>query len=111
VAGSAGVVFSAYQTLNHVAAVRHRFRAGFVSRYVRVFALLAMLLAGALATGALTVVATALPGQPAVQRAASVLGSALVVFTVAAALAPSCCWRGLRRSGRCGREPSWARRR
>jgi len=77
-----GVVFSAYQTLNHVAAVPHRFRAGFVSRYVRVFAVLAMLMAGALATGALTVVATALPGQPAVQRAAAVLGSALVVFTV-----------------------------
>ena len=35
-----GVVFSAYQTLNHVAAVRHRFRAGFLSRYVRVFAVL-----------------------------------------------------------------------
>ena len=77
-----GVVFSAYQTLNHVAAVRHRLRASFISRYVRVFAVLAALMAGALATGALTVVATALPGQPAVQRAASVLGSALVVFTV-----------------------------
>jgi len=77
-----GVVFSAYQTLNHVAAVRHRFRAGFLSRYVRVFAVLATLMAGALATGALTVVATALPGQPAVQRAAAVLGSALVVFAV-----------------------------
>jgi hypothetical protein len=63
-----GVVFSAYQTLNHVAAVRYRSRAGFVSRYVRVFA---MLLAGALAVGALTAVATALPGQPAVQRAAA----------------------------------------
>ena len=75
-----GVVFSAYQTLNHVAAVRYRFRAGFVSRYVRVFAVLATLMAGALATGALTVVATALPGQPAVQRAAAVLGSALAVF-------------------------------
>ena len=37
---------------------------------------------GALATGALTVVATALPGQPGVQRAAAVLGSALVVFAV-----------------------------
>ena len=37
-----GVVFSAYQTLNHVAAVRHRFRAGFLSRYVRVFVVLAM---------------------------------------------------------------------
>ena len=77
-----GVVFSAYQTLNHVAAVPYRQRAGFFSRYLRVFAVLAMLLLGALATGALTVVATALPGQPAVQRAAAVLGSALVVFAV-----------------------------
>jgi membrane protein len=77
-----GVVFSAYQTLNHVAAVRYRFRAGFLSRYVRVFAVLATLMAGALATGALTVVATALPSQPAVQRAAAVLGSALAVFAV-----------------------------
>ncbi len=77
-----GVVFSAYQTLNHVAAVRYRFRAGFLSRYVRVFVVLAMLLAGALATGTLTVVATALPGQPGLQRAAAVLGSALVVFAV-----------------------------
>ena len=77
-----GVVFSVYQTLNHVAAVRHRLRAGFVSRYVRVFAVLAALMLGALAVGALTVVATALPGQPAVQRAAAVLGSALVIFAV-----------------------------
>ena len=77
-----GVVFSAYQTLNHVAAVRHRFRAGFFSRYVRVFVVLAVLMLGALATGALTVVATALPGQPGVQRAAAILGSALIVFGV-----------------------------
>jgi uncharacterized BrkB/YihY/UPF0761 family membrane protein len=78
----AGVVFSAYETLNHVAAVRHRFRAGFVSRYLRVFVVLAVLMLGALATGALTVVATALPGQPGVQRAAAVAGSALIVFAV-----------------------------
>jgi membrane protein len=77
-----GVVFSAYQTLNHVAAVPYRQRAGFVSRYVRVFAVLAMLLLGALAAGTLTVVATALPGQPGLQRAAAVLGSAVVVFAV-----------------------------
>jgi membrane protein len=77
-----GVVFSVYQTLNHVAAVPYRLRAGFVARYLRVFAVLAMLLLGALATGALTVVAAALPGQPGVQRAAAVLGSALVVFAV-----------------------------
>ena len=77
-----GVVFSAYQTLNHVAAVRHRFRAGFLSRYVRVLVVLVTLLAGALATGALTVVATALPGQPGLERVAAVLGSALIVFAV-----------------------------
>ena len=77
-----GVVFSAYQTLNHVAAVRYRLRAGFLSRYVRVFVVLATLLAGALATGALTVVATALPGETGLQQAAAMLGSALVVFAV-----------------------------
>jgi membrane protein len=43
---------------------------------------LAMLLLGALATRALTVAATTLPGQPAGQRAAAVLRSALVVFAV-----------------------------
>ena len=77
-----GVVFSAYQTLNHVAAVPYRFRAGFVSRYVRVFVVLAMLLLGAVAVGGLTVVTTALPRQTGVERAAAVLGSALVVFAV-----------------------------
>jgi membrane protein len=77
-----GVVFSAYQTLNNVAAVRYRCRAGFFSRYVRVFVVLVILMLGALAAGALTVIATALPGQPGVQRAAAVLGTALVVFAV-----------------------------
>ena len=77
-----GVVFSVYQTLNHVAAVPHRYRAPFFSRYIRVFVMLGTLLLGGLGVGALTVVATALPGQPGVQRAAAVAGSALVVFTV-----------------------------
>jgi uncharacterized BrkB/YihY/UPF0761 family membrane protein len=77
-----GVVFSVYTTLNHVAGVPHRLRANFFSRYVRVFVMLATVLLGAVAAGALTVVATALPGQPGVQRAAAVLGSALVVFGV-----------------------------
>jgi uncharacterized BrkB/YihY/UPF0761 family membrane protein len=44
--------------------------------------MLTTLLLGGLAVGALTVVATALPGQPGVQRAAAVFGSALVAFTV-----------------------------
>jgi membrane protein len=77
-----GVVFSAYQTLNQVAAVRHRCRLSYFVRYARVFVVLAILMLGALAVGALTVVATALPSQPGVQRAAAVLGSALVVFAV-----------------------------
>ena len=78
---STGVVFSVYQTLNHVAAVPYRLRAGFVSRYVRVLVMLAMLL-GAGAVGALTVVAAALPRVPGVERATAALGSALVVFAV-----------------------------
>ena len=77
-----GVVFSAYQTLNHVAAVPRRLRAGFASRYVRVFVMLAMLLLGAVAAGALTVVVTALPDVPGAERAVAVLGSAVVIFAV-----------------------------
>ena len=105
-----GVVFSAYQTLNHVAAVRYRFRAGFVSRYVRVFVVLAMLLVGALAVGALTVVATALPGQPLCSGQPQ-CSDRRWSSSRCCCLVPSCCWRAPPRSGRCGREPSWARRR
>ena len=77
-----GVVFSAYQTLNHVAAVPRRLRAGFASRYVRVFLILATLLLGALAVGALTVVVTALPRVPEAERAAAALGQAVIIFAV-----------------------------
>ena len=77
-----GVVFSAYQTLNHVAAVPRSVRSGFFPRYVRVFVMLAVLLLGALAVGALTVTVTALPHLAGVERALAVLGSALVIFGV-----------------------------
>ena len=77
-----GVVFSAYQTLNNVAAVPRRLRAGFFSRYVRVFVMLLTLLLGALAVGALTVAVTALPGLLGAERAVAALGSALIIFTV-----------------------------
>jgi membrane protein len=77
-----GVVFSAYQTLNHVAAVPRSVRAGFFPRYVRVFVMLATLLLGALAAGALTVAVTALPHLAGAERAVAVLGSALVIFGV-----------------------------
>ena len=75
-----GVVFSAYQTLNHVAAVPRSVRASFFPRYIRVFVMLAALLLGALAVGALTVIVTALPHLAGVERAVAVLGSALVIF-------------------------------
>jgi uncharacterized BrkB/YihY/UPF0761 family membrane protein len=77
-----GVVFSAYHTLNDVAAVPRRLRPGFFSRYIRVFVMLATLVLGALAVGVLTVVATALPSMPTLQRAAAPLGSALIIFAV-----------------------------
>jgi membrane protein len=77
-----GVVFSAYQTLNNVAAVPRRLRAGFIPRYIRVFVMLATLLLGAVAVGTLTVVATALPDVLGVERAVAVLGSVLIIFGV-----------------------------
>ncbi len=78
----AGVVFAAYRTLNHLAAVPFRLRSGFVSRYARGFVGLVLLLAGAVTLGALTVVTTALPGLAWLSRAVAVLGSCLVAFAV-----------------------------
>ena len=107
-----GVAFSAYQTLNHVAATPYRLRAGFFSRYVRVFVVLAALLAGAVATGALTVAASALPHLPICPdcngppRCSGRRWSS----SRCCCLVPSCCWPGPRRSGPYGQEPSWARR-
>jgi membrane protein len=77
-----GVVFSAYQTLNNVAAVPRRLRAGFFPRYIRVFVMLATLLVGAVAVGALTVASTALPKLAGVERTVAVLGSVVVIFGV-----------------------------
>jgi len=77
-----GVVFSASQTLNHVAAVPRSVRAGFLPRYLRVFVMLAVLLLGALAVGALTVAVTALPSLPQVERGVAALGSAVIIFGV-----------------------------
>jgi membrane protein len=77
-----GVVFSAYHTLNNLAAVPRRIRAGFFPRYVRVFVMLATLLLGASAVGALTVAVTALPGLPREGRLLAALGSALIIFAV-----------------------------
>ncbi|MET0419264.1 MAG: YhjD/YihY/BrkB family envelope integrity protein, partial [Actinoplanes sp.] len=69
-----GVVFSAYHTVNHVAAVPYRLRFGIVSRYLRVIVVLILVIGGAIAAGGLTVLGAAVPLQ--------VAGSLLVVFTV-----------------------------
>jgi uncharacterized BrkB/YihY/UPF0761 family membrane protein len=77
-----GVVFSVSQTLNNVAAVPRRSRFGFFPRYVRVFAMLGVLLLGAGAVGALTVAVTAIPDLAGAERILAALGSALVIFAV-----------------------------
>jgi membrane protein len=77
-----GIAFSAYQTLNNVAAVPRRLRPGFFSRYIRVFVTLATLVLRALAVGVLTVAFTALPGMPGAERIMALLGSALIIFAV-----------------------------
>src|SRR5204863_3260981 len=71
-----GVVFSVSQTLNNVAAVPRRARFGFIPRYLRVFAMLAVLLLGAGAVGALAVAVTAIPHLAGAERVVAVLGSA-----------------------------------
>jgi uncharacterized BrkB/YihY/UPF0761 family membrane protein len=77
-----GVVFSAYHTLNAVANVPHRLRHPFVPRYLRIVAMLLLLLVGAIGLGALTVLTGALPDLPGLSRLSLFLGSALLVFVL-----------------------------
>jgi membrane protein len=80
-----GVVFSAYLTLNHLAAVPLRDRRGLVSRLLRVFAGLAVILAGAIAAGLLTVAVAAAPHG--LSRALGLTASCLVSGVVLTVLA------------------------
>jgi uncharacterized BrkB/YihY/UPF0761 family membrane protein len=77
-----GVVFSAYETLNHLVGVPRRLRFGFVARYLRVFAMLAVVVVGGLGSAALTVVSAALPQVSGLQQVAAAVGTAVVVFAV-----------------------------
>jgi uncharacterized BrkB/YihY/UPF0761 family membrane protein len=79
------VVFSAYLTLNHLAAVPFRDRRGLVSRLLRVFTGLAVILAGAIAAGVLTVVIASTPYG--LSRALGLAASGLVSGVVLTALA------------------------
>jgi membrane protein len=75
-----GVVFSAYRTLNHVAAVPFRLRTGIVSCYLRVLVVLVLMLAGAVTVAGLAVVVTALPLRSQLLQVAAMLGSLLIGF-------------------------------
>jgi len=80
-----GVVFSAYETLNHLAGVPRRSRFPFVARYARVVLMVLVVLVGGLAVAALTVASGLLPDE--LQRAAANLATAVVVFLVLVAAA------------------------
>jgi uncharacterized BrkB/YihY/UPF0761 family membrane protein len=75
-----GVVFSAYETLNHVAGVPVRARFGFVARYARVLMMVVIVVAAGLVVAALTVAAAALPDVVVLQRVAAAASTAVVVF-------------------------------
>ena len=77
---SLGVVFSAYVTLNALANVPHRRRLGFFPRYLRIVAMLVLLLIGIVGIGALTVVAGSLYGLPELSRVAAFSGTAALLF-------------------------------
>jgi uncharacterized BrkB/YihY/UPF0761 family membrane protein len=75
-----GIVFSAYQTLNHLAAVPHRSRLEFVPRYMRIVAMLLLLIAGVVGIAAFTVVVGAIPDLTRVSRVAAFVGTATIMF-------------------------------
>jgi membrane protein len=82
-----GVAFSAYETLNHLAAVPRRSRFGLLSRYARVLLMVVAVLVGGLSVAALTVASGALPDIGELQRVVASLATALVVFLVLLAAA------------------------
>lgn len=75
-----GVVFSAYHSLNALANVPHRKRLPFFPRYLRIVAMLLLLLVGAIGVGALTVLTGALPDLPYLSRLSAFGGTFVLVF-------------------------------
>lgn len=75
-----GIVFSAYETLNHLAAVPHRARLEFFPRYLRIIAMLLLLVLGFIGIGALTVVVGAIPDLSQVSRVAVFAGTTAIMF-------------------------------
>ncbi len=84
-----GIVFSTYDTLNHLAAVPHCERLAFIPRYLRGFAMLAVLLVSVVGMGGFAVVSAELPdvaGFPRIASAAGVLAIAFAMLLLAPTL-------------------------
>ena len=77
-----GVVFSAYETLNHLIGVPRRSRFGFVTRYLRVLTMLIVVMVGGLTSAVLTVASATLSSVTGLQQLAAAVGTAVVVFIV-----------------------------
>ncbi|HEX6577434.1 MAG TPA: YhjD/YihY/BrkB family envelope integrity protein [Jiangellaceae bacterium] len=77
-----GVVGSAYVTLNHLVAIRHRDRRGFVARYAYNALVLLVVLVGAVVGSGTSLLVAALPGDSLVERSASFVGMFVVLFVV-----------------------------
>ncbi len=75
-----GIVFSAYQTLNHLAAVPHRSRLEFFPRYLRIVTMLVLLVVGVAGIGVTTVAVSAIADLPQVSRLAAYLGTTAIMF-------------------------------
>lgn len=71
---ASGIVFSVYDTLNHLAAVPHRERFGMLPRYLRGFAMVAVLLVCSLSVGVLAVMAAELPDAGGARRVVTIAG-------------------------------------
>ena len=82
-----GVVFSTQDALNQLAGVSYRRRFDWFPRYVRSFAMLAVLLVSVLAIGALAVVAAELPDVGQAPRIVSAAGILVVCFIMLVAAA------------------------
>jgi uncharacterized BrkB/YihY/UPF0761 family membrane protein len=75
-----GIVYSGYDTLNHVAAVPHRRRIPLVTRYLRIVAMLLLLIVGTAGIGMGSVAAGALQDVPGVSRVAAFASTTALTF-------------------------------
>ncbi|MSW36922.1 MAG: hypothetical protein F2838_06690, partial [Actinobacteria bacterium] len=80
--GGLGIVFSAYDTLNHLAAVPHRRRLPILHRYLRIMATLVVMIIGVASVGAIAVAVGALTDLPGISRLAAFIATTALTFLV-----------------------------